>query len=61
MKKHWVGNEMKCQDRKMFKGGKALVHFHIPNNLYAAYEACFEEQDYQSLVLDESIDHGISL
>ena len=45
-----------------FKGGKALVHFHIPNNVYAAYEACLEEREYQNLILDESqIDHGVSL
>ena len=44
-----------------FKGGKALVHFHIPNNIYTAYEACLEEREYQNLVLDEPIDHRVSL
>ena len=39
---------MKCQGRKMFKEGKPLVHFHSPNNIYVAYGACLEEQEYQS-------------
>jgi len=46
---------------QMFKGGKALVHFHILNNIYTVYEACLEEREYQKLVLDESVDHGVSL
>jgi len=45
----------------VFKGGKAIVQFHIPNNVYVRYEAWIEEHEFQKLFPDESVDHSVSV
>lgn len=45
----------------MFKGGKALVFFHIPNKVYAGYEAWLEERKYEKLFATKSVDKAVGL
>ena len=40
---------------QVFKiGSRALVYFHIPNNIYEAYDQWCEKQEYNRLVQDVS-------
>ena len=43
----------------IFKGGKSLVNFHIPNNVYGRYEAWLEEREFQALFPDKSVGENV--
>ena len=43
----------------IFKGGKSLVYFHIPNSVYGSYEAWLEECEFQKLFSDESVTQNV--
>ncbi|KDR65144.1 hypothetical protein GALMADRAFT_1330174 [Galerina marginata CBS 339.88] len=46
----------KNASQTIFKGGKSLVYFHIPNKVYGRYEAWLEERDYQNLFSNGMVD-----
>lgn len=47
--------------QSIFKGGKSLVYFHIPNSVYGSYEAWLEEREFQKLFSDESVTQNVGL
>ena len=42
----------KSKHGTIFKGGKAIVHLHIPNDIYSSYEDWVEQQEMEWLQPD---------
>jgi hypothetical protein len=55
-----VFKSIKNESQPIFEGGKFIVNFHIPNNVYSRYEAWVEEREFQDFFYPESVDQNVS-